>query len=155
MLRAAESRRRIDADRRRPLAFNSNAHRAQKAAKLDDVRFHRRMPDFRPALCRRGREQCGLRSGDRRLLLIERRSLQTVGSLERVAWLVEQPGAELDERLQMRRDRSPRGKVTTRLRQPRRSPAREQWTEKQHRTPELSDEHRIGTVRCHLAASDP
>ena len=59
------------------------------------------------------------------------------------------------ERLQMCRDGAARGKIAAWLRQPRRSTAREQRTEQEHRAAKLSDQRRIGPVGRDRRASDP
>ena len=87
--------------RRRPGSLDADAHRLQELAELDDVRLHRGVADLGGPGRGGRREQRRFRSGDRRLVEIERRALQPVRRVQRVARLVERLGAQ--------RDRAPRG----------------------------------------------
>ena len=155
MRRALASRRALDPNRRCADAFDRDAHRAQEQAELDDVRLHRRVADLGPAASGGRGQERRLGAGDRRLVQVERCAGQPVRRVERVPGLVDRHGAERHQRLDVRADGAPRGKVASGRRQAGGATPRQQRTEQQHGAAQLADEHRIGPLGGDRLALDP
>ena len=152
--RRLESDGGFDTNGRRAFALDRYAQPAQKPAKLGDVRFRRRVPDFSSPLRGGGRQQRRFGAGHRRLVEVERCAVEPRWGFERVARLVERHGPHRRERLKVCGNRSPRGKITAGRREASRTPAREQRTEQQDRTAQSPDQCRIGTIARDRLAPD-
>ena len=139
MRRAPRPARAFDPDRRRSRPRDADAHALKKLAHLHDVRLGRGMTNLGDALDHRRREHGGFGAGDRRFVEIHRRGAKAVAALPaRVPIDGSTRRTEIHERVDMRADRAPRGKIAARHAENRAAGPRQQRAEQQHRAAKLS-----------------
>jgi hypothetical protein len=105
-----------------------------------------RVADLRDALGARGRQQRRFGSGHGSLVEIHRSAPQPVGRFEDVVRPVALPRAQPPQRVHVRADGAPRGKIAARRRDVRLADARQQRTEQQHRAAQPAHERAVGRV---------
>ena len=116
--RAAPAGRALDPDGRGPFPADADAHGLQEAAQLRHVRLGGRVPDLAGTGGARGRQQRGLRAGDRRLVEVHRHAREPVRRVERVARLAGRARAHRAQGRQVRVDRAAHREVPARRGQP-------------------------------------
>ena len=141
---AAPAARRGSSSSRRPRCPTPSACRnSQSSTTCGSIAAWR--ISLRPAAAAAA-EQRGLGAGDRRLVEIDRGAVQPVGRAPARAPARRAARAHRAQRLEVRGDRAPRGKIAAGRRQPRRAAARQQRPEQQHRAAQPPDQRRIGLV---------
>ena len=145
----------VDAQLRAADAADVGPHLEEELAQLDDVRLGGRVADLGVAARRDGGEERGLGAGHRRFLEIHRCPPQAVGRLERVVLSALVARAHGQQRVEVRRDAAPRGKITAGRRDAGAAAAREQRTEQQHRPAQPADQRTIGSLRANRRRADP
>jgi hypothetical protein len=146
VFRAVKPRASFDTNRRRPRARDADAELFEECAQLDHMRLTRGMANLCRTWRTSGGEQRSLGPGDRRLVQIERRRPQAVGSGQRVATAFDAARTHRFQCFEMRVERAPRRKITARRRQLRAPAPREQWAQQQHRAAQAADQRRVGLV---------
>ena len=143
----------VHAERGGAGARHLDAHALEKLAHLHHVRLRGGVADLGHAVDQRGRQQRRLGAGDRRLIEVKRRRLQAVRRVQRMTVRRQHARPQRHQRIDVRADGAPGGKIAARHAQNRASGARQQRTQQQHGAAQLADQRGVGLrVRDLLAA---
>ena len=154
VLRSVQLPSAVHTNRGRAASGDPDAKLLEEMTQLGDVRLACRMTDFRTACGTRRGQKRRLGAGHRRFVEIHRRRPEAVWRFEHVAGTRDDPRTHRLERLDMRRERPARGKITAGRGELRAAAACQQRTEQQDRSAQPADQRAIGLVFHQLGTPD-